>query len=389
MKLLLVFDNHELSGADKAAVNLLRHARAADGIETRAVVCMDNRLAGASVSMEQLSRPQPARENYLQRILRGVGILPALARHCAWADVVIPVSPPAALWAGIAGAWARRPVAPWVHYDLDGLAREGLHEGRKLRDWLMLQLYRHLVPSFRRLIFASERSRASFVRRAPGAAPQGWIVLPNLYDPAGFGGAAPACEAALRTLKRTGAPLFLIVGRVFRQKRWEDAIAAAERLHERGRDFNLAFIGDGVEMTRLKARAAASPAARRIHVLGADPNAVAALALGDALLLTSLYEAWPLVILECFDLGVPVFAYDCPSGPGEMLGRSGERGTLVNESPQAMAGALETWFWATSPAERAASAKRMDSAAKLFLQAHRPPQALRAWVAGLPALTLK
>jgi glycosyltransferase involved in cell wall biosynthesis len=386
VKVLFVFDNHELSGADKAAVNLLRHAAQGGPFEARAVVCMDNKLDGIQVSIPaaQLSPAQPSNESFLRRVTRGVRSLPGLARHCEWADIVIPVSPPAALWAGMAGAWARKPVAPWVHYDLDGLAREGLHAGRRLRDWLMLALYKHLVPSFRRLIFVSERTRASFSRER--SANPSWIVLPNVYDRAGFSAQPSSSAAALAALRQQNVPLLLVLGRIFRQKRWEDAIAAAEALHQRGRRFNLAFVGDGVELDRLRERVAASPARAALHILGADPNASPALPLADALVMTSLYEAWPLVILEGFDLGVPVFAYDCPSGPAQMLGRARERGILVDESPRAMADALESWFWQTPPEERERTTRELAAAGKAFLHAHQPQNALAAWASGLARL---
>lgn len=390
MKALFVFDNHELSGADKVAVNLLRQASRSGAFEARAVVCMDNRLAGFqdAVPAEQLSPARPPRESFPRRVARGLQSLPQLIRHSRWADILVPVTPPAALWAGLAGAWTGTPVAPWVHYDLDGLERESLNADRRLRDWLMYALYRKWVPLFRRMIFVSERTRNSFLTRTAGRSER-WIVLPNVYDRPGFSTQAPRFLPQLEALKQQGAPLLLVVGRIFRQKRWEDAVSAAELLHARGRAFNLAFIGDGLEMAQLRQRVAASPARAVLHVLGADANAIAALALADALVMTSLYEAWPVVILEAFDLGVPVFAYDCPSGPAEMLGRAQERGFLTDEAPQAMAGALETWFWGTPAEERARRRAAINAEAVHFLTAHLPEHALAAWTAGLAALAMQ
>jgi glycosyltransferase involved in cell wall biosynthesis len=39
----------------------------------------------------------------------------------------------------------------------------------------------------------------------------------------------------------------------------------------------------------------------------------------DVLLMTSLTEAAPLVILEAFSFSKPVIAYDCPVGPREII----------------------------------------------------------------------
>lgn len=46
------------------------------------------------------------------------------------------------------------------------------------------------------------------------------------------------------------------------------------------------------------------------------------------LVLTSVYEGFGMVLVEALGLGTQVVAYDCPSGPGEIL-KKGKLGTLV------------------------------------------------------------
>ena len=389
-KVLLVFDNMDLSGAEKVALNLLRHCASSEDLEARGVICMDDKLNGGweGAMIEHLGAGIPPGGSLVSRVLRGFRLLPRLASLCAWADIVIPVTPPAALWAGVAGKWVGKPVAPWVHYDLDGLEREGLAQGRKVRDWLMLRLYKSFIPNFRRIVFVSNQTKESFLRRRkhPLTA-KNWIVLPNVYDSSGFSKESSRTEMKLSRLKEEGKPLLLVLGRVFRQKRWEDAVSAAELLHRQGRVFNLVFVGNGIEMHQLERCVKGSPARESIHLLGPDPNPMPALALADALVLTSLYEAWPTVILEAFDAGIPVFAYDCPSGPGEMLGRAGERGFLTGESPEEMAEALESWFWVRSSESRNNDLVRTRQNTTEFLDRHRPKVALQAWTEGISRLS--
>ncbi len=271
---------------------------------------------------------------------------------------------------------------------MDGLEREGLAQDRKVRDWLMLRLYKSFIPNFRRIVFVSDQAKESFLRRKRyRLVTKNWIVLPNVYDSNGFSKEPSYSEARLKHLRGSGKPLLLVLGRVFRQKRWEDAVLVAELLYRQGKAFNLAFVGDGIEMHRLEKRVRNSPASEAIHLLGPDPNPMPGLAQVDALVLTSLYEAWPTVILEAFDAGVPVFAYDCPSGPGEMLGRSGERGILTGESPEKMAKALESWFWTRTSESRDRDLVRIRQNAAEFLEWHRPKAVLQAWTEGISRLS--
>lgn len=389
-KVLFIFDNMELSGAEKVALNLLRNCASSESLEARGAICMDDKLSSnwEGSMVEHLGAGIPPGGSLISRVLRGFKLLPRLASLCAWADIVIPVTPPAVLWAGVAGKWAGKPVAPWVHYDLDGLEREVLAQGRKVRDWLMLRLYKSIIPNFRRIVFVSNQTKESFLRRRRHLfAANNWIVLPNVYDGSGFSNESSRTELKLSRLKEEGKPLLLVLGRVFRQKRWEDVVSAVELLHRQGRVFNLAFVGDGIEMCQLERRVENSPARESIYLLGSDPNPMPALALADALVLTSLYEAWPTVILEAFDAGIPVFAYDCPSGPGEMLGRAGERGFLTGESPEEMAEALENWFWIRSPESRSNNLMLIRQNATEFLDRHRPKAALQAWMEGISCLS--
>ena len=44
---------------------------------------------------------------------------------------------------------------------------------------------------------------------------------------------------------------------------------------------------------------------------------------------TAKYEGLPTVLIESMTFGIPVVAYDCPTGPKDILGENSEYGKLV------------------------------------------------------------
>jgi glycosyltransferase involved in cell wall biosynthesis len=377
MKLLVIFDNLELSGTHRAALNLM-HAASEAGMICHALVCMNDKLGLSNEDSRILwpNRSLGTSESFLTKVVKALAALGQAVRLARKADVVLAVCPPSTFIAWWAGLRSGTPVVGWVHYDLEGRKREAVGATSSVfRDWIQNRLYCNFMPRMRYLSFVSKATAASMARsRNMDALPAGWRVLPNIFQPPKSSGSTSAV-ARLRTVKSTGEPVFVFLGRLVRQKRWEDALEAAAALQNLGIAAQWIFLGDGPERQDFQAALAASPVRNRLHWLGSDPNALLVLAQADALVLTSLYEAWPTVILEAFDLGVPVVAYDCPSGPAEMLGPQ-ERGWITPEDPRSLALALAELL---SPSG-AREAKRRSNAGRLFLEEHLPQRAMAAWI---------
>lgn len=382
-RVLLILDNLTISGAEKVAVNLLRHAAAAN-LSIEGLVYMDDLVGSDQCGGRMRARRGATGGSFLHRLARGAARLPELARIARSFDILVPVTPPVVPWALAAGAVSGAKVVPWVHYDLEGLALEPFTSGRRLRDGLMNGLHTKVVPAFDELLFVSQGALNSFARRYGGTKP-GWQVVPNLYDPAPLTEVASSSAGALHSSKSSdlngNKAVLLFLGRICRQKRWEEALRVAELLHSQHFRFELHFVGDGPESGSLQSAIAQSPAHASLFFHGADPNPMPTLAAADALLLTSLHEAWPTVILEAFDLGTPVFSLDCPSGPAEMLGRHMERGVLCQDA-NAVA-KLIPWLLASGQADLRMA---MTARARSFLAEYQPERALVEWAQALRAL---
>lgn len=379
-KLLFVFDNLEFSGTHRIALNLME-ALSADGHDCRALVCMSDKT-GLSEQHPRILWPNRqfgTSESLFTKLRKAFAAMRQSRILASEVDCLLAVCPPSALIASWASWRSGKPVIGWVHYDVAGRQREPVGATTsRLRDTLQNWLYYRLMPRLTYLVFVSQATAASMARQQHlSTPPETWQALPNLYQRAAFGSASTTLER-VAAVKRMGQPIILVLGRLSRQKRWEDALAAALIFHRQGVAAQWIFVGDGPEQAAFLTAYEASPIKERLHWFGNDPNPLPVLAEADALVLTSLYEAWPTVIMEAFDLGVPVIAYDCPSGPDEMLGGNA-RGWTTKESPEALARALAERF---SP-PGAEQARQRSQAAQHFLDGFRPQPAILAWRAYL------
>lgn len=378
LRVLIIFDNMELTGTHRAALNFINAASDA-GMACRALVCMTDNLCLSEHSPQILwpNRRFGKSESLLTKAAKAFAALRDAVQLAREADIILAVCPPSAVVAWWAGWRSGTPVVGWVHYDMDGRKREATGStGGLLRDWIQNRLYYNFVPRMRNLSFVSKATASSMARNNHlDALPSGWSILPNIFMPSTLSDTSASVDC-LSAIKATKEPILIFLGRLARQKRWEDAIQTASELQNIGIAAQWIFVGDGPERRDFLAAVATSPVRNRLHWLGSDPNARQVLAQANALVLTSLYEAWPTVILEAFELGVSVIAYDCPSGPAEMLGQQ-ERGWSTPENPRSLALAIAERLSPGGEEE----AQRRITAGYHFLEDHRPERAMAAWTA--------
>ncbi len=123
------------------------------------------------------------------------------------------------------------------------------------------------------------------------------VVIPNGVDPAPFDRAEPLDRAELSV--PAGAHLALFVGRLDRQKGVATLIDAAARVARERDDWFLALVGDGPERQALHDRAGRDAGlSARLRWLGRRDDVPALLKAADLLVLPSLWEGMPNVVLE-------------------------------------------------------------------------------------------
>ena len=164
------------------------------------------------------------------------------------------------------------------------------------------------------------------------------ITIPNGVDPRPFDVARPVDRSTLAIPPES--PLALFVGRLDRQKGVPILLDAAERVAADRPDWRLILAGDGPEGEALRRRTAAHPAlADRVRWLGRRDDVPGLLKAADVLVLPSLWEGMPNVILEAMAARRAVVATAIEGSEDLVL--PGETGWLVPPGdPRSLADAL-------------------------------------------------
>lgn len=118
------------------------------------------------------------------------------------------------------------------------------------------------------------------------------------------------------------------VGRLDGEKNHELLLQVCSRLKQRGRNFSLAIVGGGQDRAWIERQIQERGLQSRVFLAGEQKNPFPWMSAADALLLTSRFEAFALVLVEAMVCGAAVISVDCPTGPGEVLG-GGEYGLLA------------------------------------------------------------
>jgi glycosyltransferase involved in cell wall biosynthesis len=159
-----------------------------------------------------------------------------------------------------------------------------------------------------------------------GVPPGRLTLIENAIDTEEFRRRGPAERSPLRS-QPAGRLLVGAVGRLSEEKGFPFLIEAVERALDAGCDLELWIAGDGGERERLRRRIEASPHARRMRLLGYQPDVRSLFEAMDVFALSSIREGLPNVVLEAMAMEVPVLATRC--GGLEAFGRDGEDMLLV------------------------------------------------------------
>jgi glycosyltransferase involved in cell wall biosynthesis len=144
-------------------------------------------------------------------------------------------------------------------------------------------------------------------------------VIPNFVNRP-LRHASPGDDRGRRTL--------VAAGRLAPEKGFDLLIEAFARIAEAFGDWLVTIYGEGPERPRLERMVAVRGLQGRVSMPGRTSEPELALSRAEAFVLPSRYEGFPNALLEAMACGLPVVAFDCDSGPAEII-THGHNGLLV------------------------------------------------------------
>ena len=199
----------------------------------------------------------------------------------------------------------------WVHYVHAADSSVASHGGRGFSNWAHQRHVRDERAAFGRAasIVCNSRRTADDVVRAAGVSPSRVRVVYYGSDSVRFGPVSPEERDAARRMldQSTDRPLALFAGALGDRRKNFDTLFDAWRTlcADRDWDVDLIVAGDGVELPKWQARAAASLATGQIRFLGRRHDVPTLLAASDLLIHPSRYEPYGLIVHEAMCRGVP------------------------------------------------------------------------------------
>jgi len=132
-------------------------------------------------------------------------------------------------------------------------------------------------------------------------------VIPNGIDPSRLArGGGAGLRATLGI--RADAPVVAVIGRLVRDKGHRDALSAFSLVRDSLGDARLIVVGSGKLEAELRAEASRAHPDGAVSFTGHLDDVSAAIEAADVVLVTSLREGMPHVVLESMALGTPVVA---------------------------------------------------------------------------------
>lgn len=171
-----------------------------------------------------------------------------------------------------------------------------------------------------------------------------------------------------------GAKRVVAAGRYVPQKGYDLLLRTWEKVRREFPDWELVIYGDGEARPELE-RYAATHGLDDVRLEHAVNDVFDRFAESSLSVLSSRFEGFGLVVIEAMACGLPVVAFDCKCGPGEII-RNGEDGLLVPAGDcEALAEGMERLM------RDEGLRRRMGRAARSNVERYRMERVMKQWVA--------
>ena len=309
IRLLLVVDSLDVGGAERHVVDLARTLRCRGHVVT--VACsasgaLSGVLEEAGIPVRTLLHRLVKRRfslTYARRLRRLVkeGRFDLVHAHIYASATAAAV---ATLGTGVPLVITEHTEASWRY--------------RHAR-WISWGLYRHA----KHVIAVSSAIRQRLII-TDHVSPARITVVPNAVAPAA---SAPNVAPPALPVELGGGPLVGVIARLQPEKGVAAFLRAAARVSSIFPEARFLVVGDGPLRQELSTLAERLGVRERVHFLGFQPDARQIIEYLDALVVPSVSEGTPLVVLEAMAAGVPVVASAVGGIPDQI--RHGKEGLLI------------------------------------------------------------
>jgi glycosyltransferase involved in cell wall biosynthesis len=139
------------------------------------------------------------------------------------------------------------------------------------------------------------------------------------------------------------AKCILSVGWLIKRKGVDLIPAVAEKVFNQHPDWTWKIIGEGEEFLSLKSRLQSRGLEKKVIIQKpGSPHLDKEYLEASVFVLLSRFECLPLVLLEATTFGVPCVAFDCPTGPADIIHNNSDGYLVVQEDVNAMADAINS-----------------------------------------------
>lgn len=129
--------------------------------------------------------------------------------------------------------------------------------------------------------------------------------------------AAPRNDRGLRA--RPDSRVIVAAGTLTRRKGFDRLLRAWAQVAPDHPGWSLEIFGSGAARGELGALIRELGLHRSVRLRGHSPTLLDELARASLFVMTSRLEGFPMVLLEAMSVGLPVVAYDCPTGPSDIV----------------------------------------------------------------------
>jgi glycosyltransferase involved in cell wall biosynthesis len=219
----------------------------------------------------------------------------------------------------------------------------------RFRDKLLPYSARFLYP-FADSVIAVSKSVADDVIAVGDLNKSKVQVVHNLFDIDDIIAQA-SIPTGIDWIDQPEVPILISVGRLVPQKAHDTLLKAFSVVNSQ-KKCRLIILGDGEKFAALQKLAKELQVADDVYMPGFVQNPYAYLSKANLLVLPSIWEGLPAVLIEALACGIPVVSTDCPGGSSEIL-ENGIYGTLVPpRDPAALAESILAQLDKTADPER-------------------------------------